>query len=112
MLFCFQQYFILCCTIGRNKDSNVLSCVALLEEIRIHAFHISCDQHICKDLVDTENLHNGEEGGGSEKTVQCETFLISVTTCSNFRNMGIKRQVLRKLAPFIDKTKLCHKRKF
>ena len=38
--------------------------------------------------------------------VQCETFLISVTTCSNFRNMGINRQVLRKLGPFIDKTKL------
>ena len=52
------------------------------------------------------------EEEGKEKAVRCETFLISVTTCSNFRNMGIKRQVLRKLGPFIDKTKLCNNMKF
>ena len=44
--------------------------------------------------------------GGKKCAVQCGTFLISVTTCSNFQNMGIKRQVLRKFRPFIDKTKL------
>ena len=89
VLVSIQQCFILCCVIGRNKDF--------------------CDRHldICNDLVDWKICKRGRK-----KMFQCETFLISVTTCSNFRNMGIKRQVLRKLGPFIDKTKLCNKRKF
>ena len=75
--------------------------------------HLSCDRHVSNDLVD-KNLQRGctSEEEGKEKVLRCETFLISVTTCSNFWNMGIKRQVLRKLGPFIDKTKVCDNRKF